>query len=102
MNNKIQRPERNNDVTYEWIVSLIKFILLAVILLVVFILGCKITLDSFEKNYGDMFIPRKNVEVTIDDIKYAVDANDMTDAERIEYIRSSIDTLEAEIKVEED
>lgn len=95
------RGERLNS-THEWIFSLIKAVLFAVILLAVFIAGCNISLNSFEKTYGNALVPRKNVEITIDDIKYAIDTEEMSDSERIKYIRSSIETLEAEIQQKED
>lgn len=99
-NNKT--PERSGSIGMApWIVSLIKGVVFAAIILIVFIAGCNISLDAFQETYGDALVPRRNVELTIDDVKYAIDTEDMSDAERLEYIRASIETLEEEIKGEE-
>lgn len=102
MNKENTTPTRapREDSTHAWVITLIKGIIIALFALVIFIAGCKMSLSSFEKTYGDALVPRKNVEITIDDIQYALDAEEMSDAERLEYIRSSIDVLEAEIAEE--
>lgn len=100
MENKTPTREPRVNSSNVWIFTLIKGVLLALAAIIVFIAGCRITLSTFEKTYGDALVPRKNVEITISDIQYAVDTDDMSDAEKLEYIRTSIDTLEAEITKE--
>lgn len=100
MENKTPTREPRVNSSNAWIFTLIKGVLLALAAIIVFIAGCRITLSTFEKTYGDALVPRKNVEITISDIQYAVDTDDMSDAEKLEYIRTSIDTLEAEITKE--
>lgn len=100
MENKTPTREPRINASNAWIFTLIKGVLLALAAIIVFIAGCRITLDTFEETYGDALVPRKNVEITISDIQYAVDTDDMSDAEKLEYISASIDTLEAEITKE--
>lgn len=96
--NTQDKPVREGSVprSNAWVGTLIKGLLFAIVLVVVFIVGCKMTMDSFQANYGDALVPRYNVEVTIDDIK-AILESDTSDAEKLDSILSEIEVLEEEI-----
>lgn len=89
-------PVREPKTSYAWVRTLVTGIVLALAALIIFIAGCKMSLSSFEKTYGNALVPRKNVELTIEDVKDALNS-EMAESEKLEYIKDSIETLEAEI-----
>lgn len=75
----------------------IKWILVFIGFIVCVILGCAITTNSFKTTYGDAFVPRYNVQVTINDIMDIVDDDELTEEAKIESIKDSIEVLDSEI-----
>lgn len=52
---------------------------------------------SFKETYADAFVLRYNVQIAIDDIKYAVADDTLSDEEKLISIKSSAEVLEEEI-----
>lgn len=96
MSNNVSNKESRK--TGEKVINLNIIILAVAILCVICSIATAISMSSkFEETYSNAFIPRYNVQVAIDDIKTAVDDDNLTEAERLETIRSSIEVLEEEI-----
>lgn len=61
------------------------------------IAGSMLVTSSFKQTYNEMFVPKYNVEIAIDDMQYVIFDDDMSDSEKLSAIEDSINTLEEEL-----
>lgn len=84
------------------IISYVVFPVIGLICLILVLTGVKQGVNSFATQYGKEFVPRRCVAVAIDEVNYAIECDDMTDAEKLEYIKQTMDILNQETDTDAD
>lgn len=84
------------------IISYIVFPIVGLLCLILVLTGVKQGVNTFATQYGKEFVPRRCVAIAIDEVNYAIECEDMSDAEKLEYIKQTIAILNQETDTDAD
>lgn len=98
--NNIEEKEKELEelkvIRWRAVISYIVFPVVGLICLILVLIGVKQGVNTFATQYGKEFVPRRCVTVAIDEVNYAIECDEMSDSEKLEYIKQTMEILNQE------
>mgnify|MGYP004603490711 CR=1 FL=1 len=98
--NNIEEKEKELEelkvIRWRAVISYTVFPIVGLICLILVLTGVKQGVNTFATQYGKEFVPRRCVTTAIDEVNYAIECDEMSDLEKLEYIKQTMEILNQE------